>query len=129
MSSEQVQLILGAFGAMKSLEWIFKYLYSRRREKKYVDRLSTDIRAKIGDMEINLINQIGGRLDKKYHEAIEKINTRLEYLERQVSNLNISHASIQNVMEELKKYFNKEIEKIENQYRLILQAIRSRAKK
>lgn len=129
MNKDEIQLLVAAVGAVKGLEWVFKYLYSRRRDKRYIDNLTAQLKVKMSDMEINLINQIGGRLDKKYSEAIDKIISRLEYLERQVSNLHISHASIQNVMDDLKRYFDKEIEKIENQYRLILQAIRSRSKK
>lgn len=127
--SEEIQLIIAALGALKGSEWIFKYLYAKRRDRKYSDRMTSELKFKLGEMEINLINQIGQRLDNKWKEQIEKIQSRLEYVERQINNLHLSHASIQNVVEELKQYFNKEIEKIETQYRIILEAIRGRAKK
>lgn len=124
-----MQLILGFLAGIKSLEWLWKFFYAKRRDKKYTDKMAAEMRSKFNEMEISLINNVGKRLADRFEDKINQIDKRVEYLERQVNNLQISNASIKNLMEGLKKYFNKEVTKIESQYKLILQAIRSRTKK
>ena len=127
--SEEAQILIAAFGAIKSLEWLFKYLYAKRRDKKYSEKMTSELQTKFNAMEINLINQVGKGLANLFEEKINQMDKRLSYLERQVSDLQISNASIKNLVDSVKKHFDKQVIKIESQYKIILQAIRNRARK
>lgn len=129
MTTEQaVMLIGGAFGAIKSLEWLWKLFYAKRRDAKYAQRITFELQKRMNDMEINMINQIGARLNAKFKEAIENITSRVEYLERSVAKLQVEDSSIRASLDSMKKALDKQVVKIETQYKIILEAIRGRRK-
>jgi septal ring factor EnvC (AmiA/AmiB activator) len=77
-------------------------------------------------MELNLINQIGSRLDEKYRSHIGKLEERVSYIERQLNDLQVSYSKIQHSFDDLRKYMNTAVERIEGQYTSILNAIQVR---
>jgi hypothetical protein len=125
--------ILTIAGAVKSGEWIFKWLYSRRRERKFEERIREHVtramRLEINDMELKLIDRMGAALEKRFAERIGKLETEMSYVKRQVNEIQVSHASIQRITADFSALFNKKIDKLHEQYKLILNAIRSRSQR